>query len=286
MIGAVHPYLQDPERARAFEHLARQTAGTTRQWAEQLGWKRGKLNRFLDSVRRYRLADVETTPFGSRFRPCPGVLETDAAAEPERGRGAVMAGPQPDHGRTTLGSTGFTRSSGPSERKPGTASGNDAGEAVPWSALAARMIPVINEEFTRLLGEYRPIRPDSIGSHRAGHMLEKAEVDEVWCEQRLRQLCRVFNPSKHGGGEPPRTLAYFVGGLIRDWQQYSLPLLTKATSPAPAPPSPTPRPVHVAERLPDPAPASDPTRWRREISLERKDLSRIGADDVRRASGG
>ncbi len=156
---------------------------------------------------------------------------------------------------------------------------------MPWSAIAVRLIPVINEELTRLLGDYRQIRPDNRGSHRAGLQLEAANVDPDWCEQRLRLLCRTFNPSKHGGGQPPCTLAYFAGGLIRDWGQYSLPLLARVDTPAPIP-TPPAKPPRAEEQLPDPAPASDPTRWRREISLERRDLSRIGADDVRRASGG
>lgn len=97
---------------------------------------------------------------------------------------------------------------------------------VPWSVFASRLIPVMNEEFGRLLSDYLPVRPDSRGSHKAGHELEAAKVDPEWCEQRLREMCRAFNPSKHGGGEPPRTLRYFVGGLIRDWRQYRLNLLT------------------------------------------------------------
>lgn len=188
---------------------------------------------------------------------------------------------------TPLGSTGVSGVTGPSDRTAKRRSvSHNAGEAVPWSSIAVRMIPVMNEEFARLLGDaYREILPDNRGSHRAGHQLEAAHVDPDWCEQRLRLLCRTFNPSKHGGGQAPRTLAYFVGGLIRDWGQYSLPLLARVDTPAPTPVPPA-GPPRAEEQLPDPAPASDPTRWRREISLERKDLSRIGAEDIRRAIGG
>lgn len=279
-----HPYLRAPDRARAFEHLSANPSGDTRTWAEELGWKRGKLLRFLDGVRRYQLADIETSRFGSRFRPCAGAINSSG---PKADQNATGAGPWSDRSATTLGSAGVTRVTGPSERKAKRPSvSHTAGDAVPWSSIAVRMIPVMNEEFSRLLGEaYRQILPDNRGSHRAGHQLEAAHVDPDWCEQRLRLLCRTFNPSKHGGGQAPRTLAYFTTGLIRDWRQYTLPLLARvATStPAPAPAAPPPTAV---ELLPDPAPAADPTRWRREISLERKDLSRIGADDVRRASGG
>lgn len=167
---------------------------------------------------------------------------------------------------------------------------NDNGDSVPWSSIAVRLIPAMNDEFMRLLGDYRPINPDNRGSHRAGHELEQAGVDPEWCEQKLRQLCRVFNPSKHGGGKPPRTLAYYAKTLIREWKlwesQYSLPLArVEPSHPEPAPPAHAPV-ESAAAVLPDPAPATDPTRWRREMTLERSSLTRIDASVVRRAIGG
>lgn len=126
---------------------------------------------------------------------------------------------------------------------------------VPYSVYAVRMIPVMNEEFGRLIGDYQPVRADNRGSHRAGHELEAAHVDMDWCEQRLRELCRAFNPSKHGGGEPPRTLAYFTRGLIRDWRQYRLNLLTVETNEKAAVPITEARPSDVAlESGPPPTP--------------------------------
>lgn len=200
-----HPFLADPERQRAFDHLTAVPTGSVRAWAEQLGWKVGRFRRFLDSLIRYRLGEIETTPFGTTFKPI---------AHKVRPCGARVA--------HTLGSTGV-KSTGPSARtrKPGANSVTE----VPWSAFAVRLIPAMNEEFGRLIADYQPVRADNRGSHRAGHELEAARVDPDWCEERLRQMCRSFNPAKHGRGEPPRTLAYFTRGLIRDWQQYWLNLM-------------------------------------------------------------
>ncbi|MEX1185300.1 MAG: hypothetical protein WEA80_01760 [Gemmatimonadaceae bacterium] len=278
----LHPYLSDPERASAFEYLSQQGAGTTRRWAEQLGWKRGKLNRFLDSVRRYRLAEIETTPHGSRFRPCTGVAES---IEPKRDQDADKVRPGRDQGATTLGSTGLSGFTGPSarERETGENSVDAAGDTVPWSSIAVRMIPAMNQEFMRMFSDYRPINPDNRGSHRAGHELERAGVEAEWCEQRLRQMCRMFNPSKHGGGEPPRSLRYYAASLIRDWSQYSLPLArVEPASPRAAAPERVDT-TAAAQELPDPAPAADPTRWRLEIAADRTRLSRIAPEDVGRA---
>lgn len=262
-----HPFLTDPERRRAFEHLCAVPTGSVRTWAEQLAWSRQKMERFLMSLVRYQLGEVITTPFGSTFRPSA----TPITAFPQKVYSGIL--PVSDTSRDAsrfrpgpLGSTGV-KSTGPSARtrKPGANSVTE----VPFSFYASRLIPVMNEEFGRLLSDYLPVRPDSRGSHKAGHELEAAKVDPDWCEQRLREMCRAFNPSKHGGGEPPRTLAYFERGLIRDWRQYRLNLLTVESNEMAAVPTLEARPSDVAlESASPPAPPQLPlsseamTAWR------------------------
>lgn len=207
----MHPFLADPERRRAFDLLTAVPTGSVRIWADRLGWTKDRMQRFIDGLRRYRLGEVITCANRSTFIPASDILTVAECS----GLSRTVAAP--------LGSTGV-KSTGPSAstRK---GSSNGASE-VPWSSYAVRLIPAMNEEFGRLIAEYRPVRSDNRGSHRAGHELESQRVDPDWCEDRLRQMCRAFNPSKHGGGEPPRTLGYFTRGLIRDWRQYSLNLLS------------------------------------------------------------
>ncbi len=205
-----HPFLADPERRKAFDLLTAVPTGSVRIWAEQLGWSKDRMQRFIDGLRRFRLGEVITCANRSTFIPADILTVADC-----RGLSRTVAPP--------LGSTGV-KSTGPSARTRN--SGANSVTEVPFSIYAVRMIPVMNEEFGRLIDGYQPVRADNRGSHRAGHELESANVDMDWCEQRLRELCRAFNPSKHGGGEPPRTLGYFTRGLIRDWQQYRLNLLT------------------------------------------------------------
>jgi hypothetical protein len=81
---------------------------------------------------------------------------------------------------------------------------------------AAHCIRAINEGMLANLGpEFRPIMLDNRRSAKAAAALIAAGVELPFAIQEIRKGCLLFNPSKHGGGNPPGTLAYFEKSVLK-----------------------------------------------------------------------
>jgi hypothetical protein len=64
-----HPYLADPERAAAFAYLAANPSGSRARWAKGLTWSPSKVQRFIEALLRFRLAEIEVNPYFTHFKP-------------------------------------------------------------------------------------------------------------------------------------------------------------------------------------------------------------------------
>lgn len=77
----------------------------------------------------------------------------------------------------------------------------------------------MNDVFTaRFADGYRAVLEDNRSSIDAALRLEVAGVPLDRAEAFLAAQCRLFNPSKHGKGELPRSLAYFERGIVKAWR--------------------------------------------------------------------
>jgi hypothetical protein len=65
---------------------------------------------------------------------------------------------------------------------------------------------------------YQQVMLDNRSSVGAADRLELAGVPADRAEVHLQEQCRLFNPSKHGKGELPRSLAYFERGILKAWR--------------------------------------------------------------------
>lgn len=65
---------------------------------------------------------------------------------------------------------------------------------------------------------YRPVLPDNRSSIEAALRLDVSGVPADRAVFYLEEQCRLFNPSKHGKGELPRSLAYFERGILKAWR--------------------------------------------------------------------
>jgi hypothetical protein len=80
----------------------------------------------------------------------------------------------------------------------------------------------------RFKESYRPVLLDNASSIAAADRLENAGVPAGKGEAHLLVQCRLFNPSKHGKGELPKSLAYFERGVLKAWKteaQLAIPLM-------------------------------------------------------------
>lgn len=190
----MHTFLEDPENARAYAHLLAVPIGSQRTWATALGWSSGKMQRFLASLSRYRLGEIQSCKHGSVFRPLK-------AEEPQRvHRGASM---RIDVHRPALGSTGLVA------KEPSAAG----------LKYSTALITTMNDALVARFAEgYRAVLDDNRSSIEAADRLDLAGVPVDRAEEHLLAQCRLFNPSKHGKGELPRSLAYFERGIMKAWK--------------------------------------------------------------------
>lgn len=193
-----HPILREPERKRAYDILRGSPTGTERAWAKQIGWKRARVQRFIAALVRQRLATATRTRYGTRIE-----FATRSIADPQPIHSQSIPDPKPIHldtgeiARLDLGGSGEE--------------GSDHGYAV-------QLIEVMNTELVRLLTGFKPVRSDNRGSHDAARRIRQAGVPLYRAIEVLRDDCRRFNPSKHGRGEYPHTLAYFQKGVLDRWR--------------------------------------------------------------------
>jgi hypothetical protein len=75
-----HPFLTDPENAKAYQTLCDHQRGSIRAWATKAGWTRSRMERFLLQLRAAGLAHVDVGLKGSTFVPVPDASRTRPAA--------------------------------------------------------------------------------------------------------------------------------------------------------------------------------------------------------------
>jgi hypothetical protein len=201
-----HPMLLDPARRRAFDDLLEHPCGTERTWSARWGWSRSKVTRFLAALERHQLADLEKSEWGTLVRM------------------RAKAEPQPNHGRTTPHL--FTRAGtepGPvhsrtrAEPQPGRLGslGSSSTDLVSRSgSYGVELIRALNR-FGRIRfgDEFDEISDDNRSSLAAARSLEASGFDLDDVVDELRKAVTLFNPSKHGRGNLPGSLAYFEKGL-------------------------------------------------------------------------
>lgn len=200
-----HPLFVDSERRKAFEDLVSRPTGNHRSWARKWSWSIGRVQRFISALERCEIADITRTRYGTtiRFR-----CEADARflrsseSRPDQSRSGADAQPMRlEKNRSTLGL-------GPRKRELLNESAEEH--------YAANCIHAINEGMLANLGpEFRPIMLDNRRSAKAAAALIAAGVELPFAIQEIRKGCLLFNPSKHGRGNPPGTLAYFEKSLLK-----------------------------------------------------------------------
>jgi hypothetical protein len=216
-----HPFLADPERAAAFEQLAANPSGSIRGWAKLLGWEATKAKRFVQSLIRYGLADIQSCRHGSVFRPLSdplGVAPRGATDRPTPPQTATHRHTSKPRHLAVLGAAAESS-------RPSLDTGLlDTGSR---DADAKRLIGAMNEALGSSIGDsYVPVAEDNRGSHRAAEKLFVAGVPMDFAIAQLIRDARRFNPSRHGGGDIPRSVGFFVKGIITAWgrQREQLPL--------------------------------------------------------------
>jgi hypothetical protein len=233
-----HPFLQDPENARGYAHLLAVPLGTVRTWAKSLGWSRSKTQRFLASLSRYQIGEVQSCKTHSVFRPLDGKSQ-GIPHHPSISLPAVAL--THDVSRCVPGRPGMSRcvpaalGSAGLERKEPSATADAAG-----SEYSRALIVAMNDALSaRFKESYRPRLLDNKSSIAAAGRLELAGVPVDKAEAHLLIQCRLFNPSKHGKGELPKSLAYFERGVLKAWRteaQLQIPLMQlerSSTDPGP-----------------------------------------------------
>jgi hypothetical protein len=177
---------------------------TERGWADALGWNHVRVRRFIAALERQRLVSVTRTKYGTRLKFLPVASNrSKTVARPLHARSKTVA-----------------------PRLAGERDILDQGATL--DAFATSLIEVMNDELTRLHPDwYRPVLTDNKSSQAAGGRIRQAGVPLERAIEVLRLDCRKYNPSRHGRGEPPYSLAYFEKGILDRWraEQTTLPLL-------------------------------------------------------------
>jgi hypothetical protein len=153
--SVTHPYLASPENAAAFAYLAANPSGSRARWAKGLGWSPSKVQRFIEALLRFRLAETEVLKGYNLtvFKPLVDPPVSDRSA----------TGPRADRARSAAGQPHLEASrSGSSVSRCKSAPANGG------NAEAMTCIAVVNEVLGSNFGDnYTPISPDNYGSHRA-----------------------------------------------------------------------------------------------------------------------
>jgi hypothetical protein len=218
-----HPYLVDPAHSQAFAALVANGYGTQRGWARAWGWTLPRVQRFLSALVRYQLAEIVTAPRMTIVRILPadgqrGRSDTNRY-EPIQSVVEVVVDPVVEVvvDPPTLGTRYL-------DKQPRYL---EAG-----SGFTETLINCMNAVLAERFGEaYRPVMHDNRASVAAATRMQTSGIDLAFAVAELRQGCWLFNPSKHGKGELPRSLAYFERGIVKAWgmrAQQQLALLSSA----------------------------------------------------------
>lgn len=210
----MHPFLTDPDNAKAYQTLCDCPSGSTRSWATKAGWTRSRMERFLLRLKAEGLARVERTVEGSRFLPLLSETVSETLSQTVSrylGSTAVAVTPAldkvPRYGEA------------PSGRQQPIADADDI-----------RLIVASNEILKDR--DWQTISEDNRGSLAgAAKILKAVPFDRA--VPLLEAAIRQFNPSATGG-EPLRSLGHpFITRYVineyrrleRDLSRGQLPLL-------------------------------------------------------------
>jgi hypothetical protein len=200
-----HPLLRDPARKKVFELLIAVPTGTEREWAEAACWSRDKMRRFLSALVQAGIISRSVTPYGSTIT----VLKRDSDAAPSPHTARTQTAPQAPH----LGSGSYLVGKEPS------ATATD---------YSRSLITAMNDALTARFPEYRRVKLGNKSSLDAAARLELAGVPIASATKHLEDQVRGFNPSTHGNGDLPRSLAYFERGVRKAYEgEAQLTLLPK-----------------------------------------------------------
>jgi hypothetical protein len=186
-----HPLLRDPARKKVFELLIAVPTGTEREWAEAAHWSRDKMRRFLSALVQAGLISRKVTPYGSTIT----VLQRDSSDAPRPHTDRTHAAPRAPH----LGSCGLVG------KEP-------SAETTDYSTS---LITAMNNALTaRFADSYRHVKLGNKSSLAAAARLEAAGVSIDNAVRHVEDQVRGFNPSRHGKGDLPHSLAYFERGIV------------------------------------------------------------------------
>lgn len=245
-----HAFLLDPDRARAYRILCDHPSGSTRSWADQIGWTHKRMRGFLASLTKFGLGEVRALgKQGSVFEPCPIVPDRAPSCPtvPE-GTGEPF---YPCAPTDVLGSSGLTAS-------------RCALARVDVDNCAELAITAANDPF-RGLSEWWPISLDHQGSHITVEGWLAKGIPPEAIVRLVAMRARKWNMDKAGG--PPRSLGapWFKNGVPADWRmekieaargQLALVLLTEEKAAVP-PTEARPSDVALEEGSP-PSPPQPP----------------------------
>jgi hypothetical protein len=223
-----HPYLIDPERAAAFAFLSANPSGSRARWAKGLTWSPSKVQRFIEALLRFRLAEIEVNPYFTHFKPLVDVEPPKPSPVSDRS----APGQQPIKNRSTAGQAHLEAlDSGFLVSRYAKAPPKNGGNAEAMTCIA-----VVNEVLGANFGEhYTPISHDNHGSHRAVQHWIEVGIPLETMTRLLRMKAAVFNPEKING-DMPRSLAFFTKWILKEWaiEQRQLPLVFLTVDRAPA----------------------------------------------------
>lgn len=228
-----HAFLSDPENLRAFQQLTAAPTGSVRKWERLLGWRPGRMQRFLNNLIEYGLAEVTSCKQFSAFKPLVGVADCSGVMC------SVAAPNQAASGLTTKPRFGGS----PVELQEG---GEDL--IALMNGILCRNHPL----------DYLPVQLNNWGSHKAARIwLVELNIPMKDALEILTQRCATFNPSKING-DMPRSLGFFTKSMRAEWQRrqrdrQQLGLFPKMEmkvervaspyNPEPEPPPPTPEQI-------------------------------------------
>lgn len=191
----VHELLSDPDRASAFADLAAHPNGSVRIWADRWGWSLPRVHRFLRALEKAGLAQFERSKEGTALRSGDEVLPVTPTVTPP-------VTPLPSRPLDLLDRS----------REQNGVTPN----------YTETLIDAMNIELSRIYGsDYRKVKTDQHGSHRAGAAMQAKGIPLDFALERLLADCRTFNPSKHGKGKLPGSVAMFFRGIARAWDRRS-----------------------------------------------------------------
>jgi hypothetical protein len=204
-----HPMLRaDPARAAAFADLELNPVGNYREWARRWNWTLARVQRFIIALEREGLISCRRSRWGTMVTPIRrrygADTEVDGPPDTDPERKQYGADSEP----ILLGSTTRLKQSL-------GLGGSGLDEKSPTDNYTAACIETMNEQLSRMFpGEYRPVMFNNDASGKTVDRWKAAGVELEFAIEKIREGCFKFNPSKHGGGNLPGTLAYFQKGVL------------------------------------------------------------------------